>query len=519
MRREERTLVTAFESAVERFADRVAVSAPDSELTYQRLNEEASVLAGRLAKFGVGPGQAVTLLAPRTTGLVVGILGILKAGAAYVPVDPAYPSARVNWTIRDSKSPVVVSTAQAATVLGDPEADVLLLDQVPARTTGRQRCKATSRDVAYIIYTSGSAGEPKGVQVEHHSVLRLFETTRDWFEFDEDDVWSVFHSAAFDFSVWEIWGALLFGGRLVLVPQDVTRSPESFHELLRRQQVTILNQTPSAFRHLADADAASACRLDDLRLVVLGGDRLDVATLAPWMQRYGDERPRLVNMYGITEAVVHATYRPLTLADLSRDGPSPIGLPLPGMTFHLKDGQGAPAAPGTPGELFIEGPALARGYLARPELTAERFLTGQSADGPTRLLRTGDQLVVLPSGEYGYLGRVDDQLKIRGYRIEPGEIEAFLHRQPEVAQAAVIAHDYGNGDVRLIAYVVAATDAPDLSATLREQAAGHLPQHMRPSGYIVVDELPLTLNGKIDRARLRLQGPCGSAVQTRTSRT
>jgi amino acid adenylation domain-containing protein len=504
-----RTLVEAFSEVAARFPGNIAVTAPYGELTYRRLDERADALAGQLVRLGAGPGCVVALVAPRGVELIVGILGILKAGAAYLPIDPSYPAARVTWTIKDSGAPLVVATTRTAPVIEhvvehEAGARVVFLDQLSALApaSGATPPPAAPADVAYVIYTSGSTGSPKGVLVEHHSLLRLFDGTAELFGFDDGDVWSVFHSAAFDFSVWEIWGALLHGGRMVLVSPSTARSPAAFHNLLSDQGVTVLSQTPSAFRRLAAADARCQHRLDALRLVVLGGERLEPALLRSWWERYGDERPSLINMYGITEAVIHASYRRMTSDDVALAGPSPIGCPLPGITFHVLDEDGSPVSPGTAGELHVEGQALARGYLGRPELTARRFLPGTNSDGQVRRLRTGDQVVELPAGEYGYLGRLDDQLKIRGFRIEPGEIEAFLTGQPEIAQAVVVPHDYGDDDVRLIAYVVAKDASAALAQTLRERAAAQLPPHLCPSAYVLLDDIPLTASSKADKARL-----------------
>ncbi|MER5833455.1 amino acid adenylation domain-containing protein [Streptomyces sp. NPDC002130] len=513
-----RTLTDMFQEVVERFPDKAAVTTAQGELTYRQLSGRADALGHRLARMGVRPGAVVALLAPRDADLLVGMLGILKAGAAYLPIDPGSPADRIRWTVKDSESPVVVSTAALSSALSGLDTDVVLLDGLPAapsRADDRGELpSAGSDDLAYVIYTSGSTGLPKGVQVEHRSVVGLFDATQPFFGFHEDDVWTAFHSAAFDFSVWETWGALLFGGRLVMVPQETARSPKDFHALLLAQGVTVLNQTPSAFRRLAAVAARASHPLPRLRTVVLGGEKLDPATLRPWVERHGDEHPRLVNMYGITEATVHSSYRPLVRADLEEEAPSPIGEPLPGLAFHVLDEDGLPVLEGEPGELYIEGPGLARGYLGRPELDQERFTDLVDADGaPRRCYRTGDRIVALPGGGYGYLGRTDDQVKIRGHRVEPGEIESLIARHPDVSQVVVLPHDYGEDDVRLIAYVASRTAGPALAAVLAERSATALPAHLRPSKYVVLPELPLTLNGKVDKARLPSPEVTGGSVQ------
>ncbi|WP_369393678.1 amino acid adenylation domain-containing protein [Streptomyces sp. CG1] len=497
----ERTLTELFEDVVARFPDRVAVTAEDRELTYRELDHRAAAVARRLREAGAGTGSPVALLVPRTSRLVVGLLGILKSGAAYVPVDPGYPRERIAWTLKDSGATHLVTTSELAGPLGDLGVDVVVLDESAAAS--EPPVKAGPGDLAYVIYTSGSTGVPKGVEVEHRHVARLFDVTRDWYGFDEHDVWSLFHSVAFDFSVWELWGALLFGGRLVVVSQESARSPESFHALLREQRVTVLNQTPSAFVRLAAVDEAARHPLTALRVVVFGGERLEPAALRGWFDRHGGERPRLVNMYGITEATVHASYRPVTADDIAASGVSPIGVPLPDLGFHVMDEHGRPVADGATGELYLSGAGLARGYLGRPELNKERFVEVPGPDGTVlRCYRTGDRVRALADGGYGYLGRADDQMKIRGYRIEPGEIEAVLVEHAEVSAAVAVAHDYGAGDLRIVAHVASGTPADVLAPRLGERAAAVLPPHMRPSAYIVLPELPLTLNGKVDKARL-----------------
>jgi acyl-coenzyme A synthetase/AMP-(fatty) acid ligase/acyl carrier protein len=346
-----------------------------------------------------------------------------------------------------------------------------------------------------VIYTSGSTGRPKGVVVRHGNVTRLFSATDCWFGFGPEDVWTLFHSYAFDFSVWEIWGALLYGGRLVVVPYWVSRSPEAFYELLRDERVTVLNQTPSAFQQLtqvAEADLA-------LRYVIFGGEVLKPASLAPWFERHGDERPRLINMYGITETTVHVTYRPVGKADTV----SAVGCPIPDLGTYLLD-QALNLVPvGVPGEIFVGGAGLAPGYLNRPELTAERFVPNPFGEPGSRLYRSGDLARRLPDGDLEYLGRIDHQLKIRGFRIELGEIESALARHPAVRQAVVVAWEASAGDTRLSAFVVPEADPFPDAAGLRAHAAAALPAFMAPSAFTVLESLPLTPNGKVDRKALQ----------------
>ncbi|MEW1761991.1 amino acid adenylation domain-containing protein [Streptomyces cyaneofuscatus] len=498
------TLHRAFEATARRHPGRIAVSAPDATLTYAELDARAERVAEALRARGVGPGTLVGLCAGRNSALVTGLLGILKAGAAYVPLDPAYPDSRVRLLLADTEVPVVVATSETASVVAGPEREVLLVDQPDSAEAGadtRPARDAAADDVAYVIHTSGSTGTPKGVLVEHRQVLRLFEVCEELFRFGPTDVWTLFHSASFDFSVWELWGALLHGGRLVVVPLETARSPELLLDLLHTERVTVLNQTPSAFRGLIAADAARPARFGPaLRAVVLGGERLDVGMLRGWIERYGDAAPELINMYGITETTVHVTHRRIRAADLAAPAVSPIGVPLADLRIRLLDEDGRPVPDGVPGEIHVAGAGLARGYLNRPELTAERFLVA----GGERWYLSGDRAVRGPDGELRHLGRADDQVKVRGYRIEPGEVEACLAADPAVASVVVAPRDHGEGDVRLNAYVLPSPSRPDpgLAERLDRLARAVLPAHMRPSSYRMVSELPLTSNGKTDRGRL-----------------
>ncbi|MER7188093.1 amino acid adenylation domain-containing protein, partial [Streptomyces hyaluromycini] len=354
---------------------------------------------------------------------------------------------------------------------------------------------------AYVTYTSGSTGRPKGVVTTHANVVRLFSTTRDRFGFGADDVWTLFHSAAFDFSVWEIWGALLHGGRLVVVPYDVSRSPERFLRLLADERVTVLSQTPSAFHQLAAAEQerhADAARLA-LRTVVFGGEALQPARLADWRRRHGPDGPALVNMYGITETTVHVTH-----VDLGpeHDADSVIGVPLADLRVHLLDERLRPVPPGMVGEMYVAGPGLGRGYLGRPGLTTERFVADPQGQPGDRMYRTGDLARRDVYGRLSYIGRSDDQVKVRGFRIEPGEIESALAACPGVALAAVALTEEREDDQRLVAFVVAEEGADPAPEDVRAAVRDRLPDHMVPSRVVRVDALPLTVNGKLDRAAL-----------------
>ena len=491
-----------FEARAKLRGDAVALVHEGNALTYAQLNERANRLAHHLRRRGVGPDVHVGVSVDRSLEMVIGLLAVLKAGGAYVPLDPAYPAERLAFMLRDS-APALVLVQGSGASLGTGSVPVLDLANESVWTeepaTNLPRDGGSARNLAYIIYTSGSTGAPKGVMVEHANVTRLLSATDAWYGFGPDDVWTLFHSYAFDFSVWEIWGALAYGGRLVVVPQQTSRSPHEFYRLLCDEQVTVLNQTPSAFRQLVAAQADSEER-HTLRYVIFGGEALEMASLAPWYAREHNADALLVNMYGITETTVHVTYRPLEPADSQRAGASPIGKRIPDLRIYILDRHRQPVPVGVEGELYVGGAGVARGYLNRPELSAQRFLDDPFRAGG-RMYKTGDTGRFVADGSIEYLGRNDDQVKIRGFRIELGEIESTLSAHPVVREAIVVAREDAPGDKRLVAYVVARDGALDSSA-LRAALKGKLPDYMVPSAFVQLERLPTTPSGKVDRRAL-----------------
>ena len=495
-----------FEAQAARRPGAVALSGDGWEVSYGELNRRANQVARRLRHLGVRAEARVGVAMERGAELAVAVLGVLKAGGAYVPLDVAYPRDRLAFMIEDSGLSALVTERELLGSLPEHDVPTLCIDAeweaLEGEAAENLTADVTADGLAYVIYTSGSTGRPKGTLVTHSNVERLFDTTLRWFDFGEDDVWTLFHSFAFDFSVWELWGALLYGGRLVVVPYWVSRSPEAFYRLLVREQVTVLNQTPSAFLQLAEAGAAEASALA-LRLVIFGGEALEVSALRPWFERHGDERPRLVNMYGITETTVHVTYRPLTRADVRPAVGSVIGTPISDLKVYLLDELMEPTPPGVPGEMYVGGGGVARGYLGRPALTAQRFVPDPFSTEPgARLYRSGDRARYLPDGDIEYLGRIDQQIKIRGFRIELGEVEAALRDHALVGEAAARAWGEGAGK-RLAAYFTAAPGAAaPPAAALREHLRAKLPEYMVPAAYVELERLPLTPNGKVDRRSL-----------------
>ncbi|HKH45336.1 MAG TPA: amino acid adenylation domain-containing protein, partial [Thermoanaerobaculia bacterium] len=502
-----RSLHEIFERQAARAPEAVAAVCGGRGLVYAELDARANRLARHLLSLGVAPGSRVGLCLERDLELVVAILAVLKAGCAYVPLDGALPAERLAFLLEDSGVQAVVTQESLLDALPETAVPRVCLEReaaaIDARSGDPLRLEVPAGQAAYVIYTSGSTGRPKGVVVSHANVARLFAATEPWFGFGPGDVWTLFHSYAFDFSVWEIWGALLYGGRLVVVPYWESRSPESFLDLLAREKVTVLSQTPSAFRQLMRSEeTAGSTRELALRWVVFGGEALELGSLRPWYERHPEDRPRLVNMYGITETTVHVTWRALTAADAAGAAGSRIGVPIPGLQLHVLDRRQNLVPEGVPGELCVGGEGLAWGYLGRPELTAERFVPNPFATQPgERLYRSGD-LGRRAAGDVEYLGRIDHQVKVRGFRIELGEIEAALGRHPAVRETAVLARQDGAAEARLVAYVVFAPGEETTAGELRSFAGRSLPEHMVPAAFVALPALPLTANGKLDRRAL-----------------
>ncbi|WP_370683506.1 amino acid adenylation domain-containing protein [Pseudomonas syringae pv. atrofaciens] len=501
---QEQTLHSQFEAQAQRTPDAIAVSYEEESWSYATLNAHANRIAHRLIGMGIGADDRVAICTPRGLQMIAGLLGILKAGAAYVPLDPAYPLERLAYTLDDSAPVALLSQRSVQGTLPVSEVPVICLDDdLQDESVCNPQVPVTPGNLAYVIYTSGSTGKPKGVMIEHRNVARLFSATEEWFGFNQQDVWALFHSFAFDFSVWEIWGALLHGGHLVIVPQLVSRSPEDFYALLCSSGVTVLNQTPSAFRQLIAAQGENG-QAHSLRKVIFGGEALDTVILKPWYARNVNAGTQLVNMYGITETTVHVTYYPLQPEDAQRLGASPIGRRIPDLQLYVLDAHGEPVPMGVVGELYVGGAGVARGYLHREALTAERFLDNPfSHAANARMYRTGDLGRWLADGSLEYMGRNDEQVKIRGFRIELGEIAARLNDHPDVLDAVVVAREDVPGDKRLVGYYTSAGDKAGLDIEqLRAWLSGLLPEYMVPAAYVRLASLPVTANGKLDRKSL-----------------
>ncbi|MFG3526991.1 amino acid adenylation domain-containing protein [Streptomyces sp. NPDC047917] len=476
-----------------------ALDGATRSLTYGELAEAGSGLASILRAAGIGPGKRVAVAVPRSVEQVVALVATVTAGGAYVPLDLAYPDERLEYVLADAAPQVVLVDRDQRDrftrllARADVKARVLVQgDELPRATEGPG---AAPHDPAYVIYTSGSTGRPKGVAVPHSAVVTLLANTAPDMGFGPDDVWVQFHSFSFDFAVWELWGALVHGGELLVPEYALTRSPVDFHRLVRERGVTVLNQTPSAFNRFVEADRHAGEPVTALRRIVFGGEALDLGRLRGWIERYGTGSPELVNMYGITETTVHVTHRVLTDEDFAAgDDVSPIGGPIPGLVVHLLDDRLRPVPPGRVGAIYVAGDQVSLGYLGRPGLTAGRFVADPFASDGSRMYHTGDLARRTLDGELEFTGRADDQVQLKGFRIELGEVESAVREVDGVVDAAVTVADGGD---HLVAHVVGRVP-DDLTGLL----AAKLPVHMVPGRVLPVDALPLTVNGKLDRGAL-----------------
>jgi len=493
------TIHRVFEAQAMRTPDRVAVVCEEAAMTYGELNNRANQVAHWLRSQGAKADTLVGIMIDRSIEMIIGMLGILKAGAAYLPIDPSYPQERIQFMLDDSGLSMLLTGAPIEECIVFSGhllniTDCAVLQTYPAANPDEP---VVPEHLAYIIYTSGTTGKPKGVMIEHRQVIRLMANNRMQFIFNEHDVWTMFHSYCFDFSVWEMYGALLYGGKLVIVPKHVAQNPSDFIDLMSKEKVTVLNQTPTAFYHLLHHETKlQSGTLGSIRYIIFGGESLKPAMLQSWKQAYPDTR--LINMYGITETTVHVTFKEITEREMESDV-SNIGSPIPTLSCYVMDAHKRLVPLGVPGELYVGGEGVARGYLNRDSLTRERFVEHPYKPGE-RLYKSGDLVRMLANGEMEYLGRIDHQVKIRGFRIELGEIEHRLSLIPEIKEAVVLARDGSSNDKLLYAYYVADTELG--VSYMRSRLLESLPDYMVPTYFIRLGHMPLTSNGKLDRKAL-----------------
>lgn len=481
--------------------DHVAITCEGANLTYRSLHDLSGRIATALADMGVHEGHFVAVIMDRCLDLVPVLLAVMRCGGIYVPLDPTYPVDRIAYTLADARPLVIVGNCPAGIESDSrwitPESLLRLANSATARPLLNARGADGS---AYVIYTSGSTGRPKGVLVPHRNVCALIDATQSDFELEGSDVWTLFHSTAFDFSVWEIWASLSTGARLVVVPYWCARAPSSFRDLLIAEGVTVLNQTPSAFSQLIEAECSEGVQsLLSLRLVIFGGEALDCRMLTRWFDKYPESECRVVNMFGITETTVHVTAEDISRGhSLTRS--RAVGKPISGWHVHILDDAQRLLPPGLIGEIYVAGDGVATGYLNRDDLTADRFINNPFTGG--KMYRSGDLGRLRHDGRLEHFGRIDSQIKLRGFRIELDEIRSVLLECPGVGAAAVIVNRLDPEDAataRIDAYVVTSGASP---SEVRRYAERMLPSHMVPATVTSIPELPLTTNGKVDLARL-----------------
>jgi amino acid adenylation domain-containing protein len=494
---EDATLVSLFMDQALRNPDRVALRHEGEEMSYGELDRLSTVLGHHLSEKGVCSDTVVGLLTDRSMWTIIGMLSILKAGGAYLPIDIDYPYDRKVYLLENSGSGLVLMTRDLSFEAAGVDCvfieDAYTLNEGFEVQASVSACRPS--DLCYIIYTSGTTGLPKGVMIEHRNVVRLFFNDKFQFDFNEDDTWTMFHSQSFDFSVWEIYGALLFGGKLVIVPKMISRDSESFCDLLESEGVSVLNQTPSAFYSLIQNGDLYRRSLPHLRYVIFGGEALSPGKLGEWKHHHPGVN--LINMYGITETTVHVTYKEIGGYEIANNI-SNIGRPIPTLSVLVLDKQQRLLPAGVTGEMYVGGFGVARGYINNAALSSERFISDPYEAGG-RLYRTGDLARWLADGNLEYMGRMDEQVKIRGYRIELGEIEAQLCGCPGIRACAVAVHKRDD-DKFLTGYYIA--DQELEISVIKSYLRTRLPDYMIPPYMIRMDTLALTSNGKLDRRRL-----------------
>ncbi|MGE5343351.1 MAG: amino acid adenylation domain-containing protein [Candidatus Omnitrophota bacterium] len=508
----DQTIHELFDEQVTKGPDHVAVKetrhAASLQLTYNELKERSNQLAVELVKKGVQPDTIVAMTMTRSMEMIVSILGILKAGGVYLPIDPDYPQDRIDYMLKDSGAQLVINEHLVG-------ADPCVCPRSINKKWGAHAGAPLHSNLAYVIYTSGTTGKPKGSLITHQNVVRLMINDKFPFEFSNRDIWTLFHSYCFDFSVWEMYGALLYGGKLIIIPLLTAKDPGQYLKILKRECVTVLNQTPAAFDSLSQKEMACPSSGLHIRYVIFGGEALNPAKLAEWKKKY--PQTLLINMFGITETTVHVTFKKIDETDI-QTGVSNIGKPIPTLKLYIMDRGGNLVPIGVSGELVVGGDGVARGYLNRPELTNNKFVTPPPKLTQTKrfcpafykkraaggmLYQSGDLGRYLTDGDIEYLGRMDHQVKVRGFRIELGEIESRLLKKKEIKDTVVLAREDEPGSKSLCAYIVFNGFNPSLTLTeIRDYLSAELPGYMVPSYIVVLDKMPLTSNGKIDRKSL-----------------
>ncbi len=489
-----KTIVDLFEEQVEKTPNSTAVIFGNEKLTYKELNEKANQLARYLLNNGVQKHDIVALRVDKSFEMIIGILAIIKAGCTYLPINMSYPQERVNYMLTDSSTKFLLTTSN---ILDSINSSIKKLEidlgnsKIYSSNTSNLNEKISPEDLIYIIYTSGSTGKPKGAMLCHKNVVRLLKNSQPLYDFSENDVWTMFHSVAFDFSVWEMYGALLFGGKLVLVSDAVAKDTNLFLDLLRNEQVTVLNQTPTYFYNLLNTELDKPDNNLKLKYIIFGGEALNPKLIQKWSFKYPNTK--LINMYGITETTVHVTYKELSKEDL-KSNTSNIGKPIPTLQVLILDKNLHLLPIGIPGEMCILGDGVFKGYLNREDLNKQKLIPN-SFYGKT-LYRSGDLAILHNDGNLEYLGRIDKQVKLRGFRIELGEIEEHILRNNNIKSCIVLKKEDKNNRDILCAYYIKTgiVNIEDLKKSLQKD----LPYYMIPQYFVELNKFPTNINGKID---------------------
>lgn len=490
----DKTIHGIFEVVVKNNPHHIAIKMGEIKLTYAELNRRANSLANDLIKKGISKKSIIAILLDRSPDQMIAILAILKTGNAYLPLDPDHPDERLKWILQDSQACLLITHSELSGKINGSQIPIIYLNHFQYHDTAMRNptVEIQSEDIAYVIYTSGTTGKPKGVLVKHSNVIQLFFHQPNFFLFTNNDIWVMFHTYCFDFSVWEMFGALLFGGKLILLSKMTTRDPALFLQILKDEKVTILNQTPTAFYNLIEESVTNRSNDLSLRYVIFGGETLQPTKLRKWKKKYHDTK--LINMFGITETTIHVTFKEITDFEI-QNNISNIGKPIATYKCYVVDKDNNLLPPGIPGELLVGGYGVTAGYLNRNELTAQRFIPNKFCKGEI-LYRSGDLVKYRKNGEMQYLGRIDHQIQLYGFRIELNEIEQVLLSHPSVLDVRVLFSESIELGKYICAYVVCADNIDTF--TLRYYVSTVLPSYMIPSYFIKIDQFPMTINGKVD---------------------